>query len=115
MRFMMLMIPKGYDKAEPGTMPDAKAGRGDDEVQRSPAKSRRAARARWTASAVRGRPGFVGDLHTRLDLGAFLRWSSVNSTHSTYARARVIAEFAASRPASISPSTAEAESKPEEE
>jgi len=29
-----------------------------------------------------------------------------DSTHSTYARARVIAEFAASRPASISPSTA---------
>ncbi len=25
MRFMMLMIPKGYEKAEPGTMPDAKA------------------------------------------------------------------------------------------
>jgi hypothetical protein len=25
MRFMMLMIPKGYDKAEPGAMPDAKA------------------------------------------------------------------------------------------
>jgi len=25
MRFMMLMIPKGYDKASPGTMPDAKA------------------------------------------------------------------------------------------
>ena len=25
MRFMMLMIPKGYDKAAPGTMPDAKA------------------------------------------------------------------------------------------
>src|SRR5262249_4839738 len=24
MRFMMLMIPKGYEKAEPGTMPDAK-------------------------------------------------------------------------------------------
>ena len=24
MRFMMLMIPKGYDKASPGTMPDAK-------------------------------------------------------------------------------------------
>ena len=24
MRFMMLMIPEGYDKAEPGTMPDAK-------------------------------------------------------------------------------------------
>ena len=25
MRFMMLMIPRGYEKAEPGKMPDAKA------------------------------------------------------------------------------------------
>ena len=25
MRFMMLMIPKGYEKAEPGTVPDARA------------------------------------------------------------------------------------------
>jgi len=25
MRFMMLMIPKGYEKAKPGTMPDAKS------------------------------------------------------------------------------------------
>jgi hypothetical protein len=25
MRFMMLMIPKGYEKAEPGTMPDPEA------------------------------------------------------------------------------------------
>jgi len=25
MRFMMLMIPKGYEKAEPGTVPDAQA------------------------------------------------------------------------------------------
>jgi hypothetical protein len=25
MRFMMLMIPKGYEKAEPGAMPDAKS------------------------------------------------------------------------------------------
>ena len=25
MRFMMLMIPKGYEKATPGTLPDAKA------------------------------------------------------------------------------------------
>lgn len=25
MRFMMLMIPKGYEKAEPGAMPDVKA------------------------------------------------------------------------------------------
>src|SRR5258707_12468678 len=26
MRFMMLMIPKGYENAVPGAMPDAKAG-----------------------------------------------------------------------------------------
>ena len=25
MRFMMLMIPKGYETAAPGTLPDAKA------------------------------------------------------------------------------------------
>ena len=25
MRFMMLMIPKGYEQAKPGTMPDPKA------------------------------------------------------------------------------------------
>jgi len=25
MRFMMLIIPKGYETAAPGTMPDAKA------------------------------------------------------------------------------------------
>jgi len=25
MRFMMLMIPKGYENAAPGTMPDVKA------------------------------------------------------------------------------------------
>jgi len=25
MRFMMLMIPRGYEKAAPGTLPDAKA------------------------------------------------------------------------------------------
>jgi hypothetical protein len=28
MRFMMLMIPKGYESAEPGTLPDAKAVEG---------------------------------------------------------------------------------------
>ncbi len=28
MRFMMLMIPKGYEKAKPGTMPDAKGVEG---------------------------------------------------------------------------------------
>jgi hypothetical protein len=25
MRFMMLMMPKGYEKAQPGAMPDGKA------------------------------------------------------------------------------------------
>ena len=25
MRFMLLMIPKGYEKAAPGTLPEAKA------------------------------------------------------------------------------------------
>jgi len=25
MRFMMIMVPKGYEQAEPGTIPDAKA------------------------------------------------------------------------------------------
>jgi hypothetical protein len=25
MRFMMLMMPRGYDKAQPGAMPDANA------------------------------------------------------------------------------------------
>jgi hypothetical protein len=34
MRFMMLMIPKGYETAEPGTVPDAKA------VGRAPARKR---------------------------------------------------------------------------
>src|SRR5579871_6175402 len=28
MRFMMIMIPKGYDQAQPGTLPDAKAVEG---------------------------------------------------------------------------------------
>ncbi len=32
MRFMMLMIPTGYEKAEPGTMPKRRGGGGNDEV-----------------------------------------------------------------------------------
>jgi len=39
MRFMMLMIPKGYDEAAPGTVPDAKAVeammRYNEELQRA--------------------------------------------------------------------------------
>ena len=38
MRFMMLMIPKGYEKAEPGTMPSAEAVCRNDEVQRRSAE-----------------------------------------------------------------------------
>ena len=59
MRFMMLMIPKGYESAEPGA--DAgRRGRGrDDEVQRGPAERRRAAGARRPAPALDGRAGLV--------------------------------------------------------
>ena len=39
MRFMMLMIPKGYEQAKPGTMPDAKAiermGKYNEELQKA--------------------------------------------------------------------------------
>lgn len=39
MRFMMRMIPKGYENAAPGTMPDAKAVEAmmkyDEELQRA--------------------------------------------------------------------------------
>ena len=35
MRFMMLMIPKGYENAEPGAVPSCGSGGGDDEVQRA--------------------------------------------------------------------------------
>ena len=33
MRFMMLVIPKGYETAAPGTMPDPQAIERDDEIQ----------------------------------------------------------------------------------
>src|SRR5213596_2787832 len=39
MRFMMLMIPKGYEKAAPGAMPDAKAveamGKYNEQLQKA--------------------------------------------------------------------------------
>jgi hypothetical protein len=47
MRFMMLMLPKGYEKAAPGAMPDAKAVAAMMKYNESPAEGRRAARARW--------------------------------------------------------------------
>jgi len=45
MGFMMLMIPKGSEKAEPGAMPDAKAVAAMMKYQESP-EGRRVARAR---------------------------------------------------------------------
>lgn len=59
LRFMMLMIPKGYEQAKPGTMPDAKAVDAMNEVQRVAAEGRRAARARWAPSALDGRAHFL--------------------------------------------------------
>ena len=56
MRFMMLMIPKGYEKATPGTMPDAKAA------------------VHHLVLGLRRRPvfglGAVLEAHEHLDLGA---------------------------------------------
>ena len=59
MRFMMLMIPKGYEKAAPGTMPDAKAVAAMIEVQRIPAEGRGPAHTRWLAPALNGRSCLV--------------------------------------------------------
>ena len=59
MRFMMLMIPKGYESAKPGTVPDAKAVAAMMKYNESPAEGRRAARARRPAPAVDGRPRHV--------------------------------------------------------
>jgi len=60
MRFMMLMIPKGYEKATPGAMPDAKPSP-HDEVQRRAAEGRRAAGARRPAPPSMGaRVSFPG-------------------------------------------------------
>jgi len=58
MRFMMLMIPKGYEKAQPGAMPDAQGRSGDDEVQRIAAEGRRPAGIGWPAPTVHGSARF---------------------------------------------------------
>ena len=59
MRFMMLVIPKGYETAAPDAVPDAKARRADDEIQRRSGESRRPARARRAAPRRRLREGVV--------------------------------------------------------
>ena len=71
MRFMMLMIPKGYEKAEPGKMPDAEGCRRDDEVQRVVAEGRRAAGAGWPASAFDRRASFVQGGSAKVTDGPF--------------------------------------------
>ena len=52
MRFMMLMIPKGYESAEAGRDAGRRERRRDDEVQRVAAEGRRAA-GRWTGCTRR--------------------------------------------------------------
>ena len=59
MRFMMLMIPKGYENAAPGRHAGRQGRRRDDEVQRITAEGRRAAGARWPAPALDGRACLV--------------------------------------------------------
>ena len=48
MRFMMIVIPKGYETAAPDAVPMRGGGGQDDGVQQKPAEGRRTARARWT-------------------------------------------------------------------
>ena len=55
MRFMMLMIPKGYETGRARRHADRESRRRHDEVQRGIAEGGRAARARRPASAVSGR------------------------------------------------------------
>ena len=59
MRFMMLMIPKGYEKAAAGRHAGRQGRCGDDEVQRVPAEGGGPAGARWPASALDGRARLV--------------------------------------------------------
>ena len=59
MRFMMLMIPKGYEKARRGRHARPRGRCRHDEVQRVPAEGRRAARARWPSPALHGRAHLV--------------------------------------------------------
>ena len=59
MRFMMLMIPKGYETGRAGRHAGRQGRCRDDEVQRIPAEGRRAARARWPPPALDGCPRLV--------------------------------------------------------
>ena len=59
MRFMMLMIPEGYETAAPGTMPSAEAVAAMMKYNEALKDGRRADHARRAAPAVDGRAGFV--------------------------------------------------------
>ena len=59
MRFMMMMIPKGYESADAGHDAGRQGRRGDDEVQRGPAEGGGAAGAGRPAPALDGRARVV--------------------------------------------------------
>ena len=63
MRFMMLMIPKGYEQAKPGTMPDAKAVAAMMKYNEELQKAGVLLVARRLASAFCRRAGFVCRRH----------------------------------------------------
>ncbi len=56
MRFMMLMIPKGYEEAKPGTMPDPEAVEAMMEYNESLRKAGVLSGPGWLASPFHGRP-----------------------------------------------------------
>jgi len=59
MRFMMLMIPKGYEKATPGAMPDAKAVAAMMKYNEELQKAGRAAGRSTACTALDGRARLV--------------------------------------------------------
>ena len=65
MRFMMLMIPKGYEQARPGTMPDAKAVAAMMKYNQELQKAGVPALARRPASAFSGRARFLRRRQTK--------------------------------------------------
>ena len=67
MRFMMIVIPKGYETAAADAVPRGGGGQNDG-IQQEPAESRRAARARWAFPPSTGaRVSFAGGKATVTD------------------------------------------------
>ena len=71
MRFMMLMIPKGYETREARHGARRQGHGDDDEVQRVAAEGRRAARGRRPAPAVDGRARLVRGRQAEVTDGPF--------------------------------------------